>query len=230
MCRSDSAIADAPGAAPAASGLATNPAPSPADGPATSAVHSVHELADVVGIFAPAVQVCVFRRPPRVRLQTALAQQAESGALTGFRRVVETVRPLPVLPLPQGVIAAGAAQELGFLVEVFGELLGCPRIGLRLELLDRPMCPRWHRDHNGIRLLCTWLGPGTEWLDDAGSPVTDPAQIPGETSPSGRAAPFDLVLLKGGLWQGNAERGAIHRSPDPAGTARCLVALDALWD
>lgn len=204
--------------------------PSPIQAPADSGVRVVDALVDVVAIFEPQVQVCVYRRPPLVCLQAALAQQIQASALTGFRRVVDAGRPVPALPLPDAAIAAGAAQELGFLVEVFGELLGCPRIGLRLEVLDRAMCPRWHRDHNGIRLLCTWLGPCTQWLDDAASPVTHPAQLPVDAPPSGRAAPFDLVLLKGGLWQGNARRGAIHRSPDPAGAARCLVALDALWD
>lgn len=188
------------------------------------------ELADVVAIFTPSVQVCICRRPPLPELQAALTRAADTGALNGFRRVVDAGRPLPALPLPAAAVTAGAAQELGILVEVFGELLGCPRIGLRLEVLHRPMCPRWHRDHNGIRLLCTWLGPGTQWLDDGASPVIDPAQLPADAPPSGQAAPFDLVLLKGGLWQGNAGRGAIHRSPDPAGAARCLVALDALWD
>ncbi|WP_367115613.1 DUF1826 domain-containing protein [Thiohalocapsa sp.] len=91
-------------------------------------------------------------------------------------------------------------------MEVFGELLGCPRIGLRLEVLHRPMCPRWHRDHNGIRLLCTWLGPGTQWLDDAASPVSDPAQLPADAPPSGQAAPFDLVLLKADLPRSNPRK------------------------
>jgi hypothetical protein len=219
MIGTDTALADALDAATGSAGA-----------PADAAVQIVEALVDVVAIFEPAVQICVHRRPPLVRLQAALAQQAQASALAGFRRVVPAGRPLPALPLPRAATAAGAAQELGFLVEVFGELLGCPRIGLRLEVLDRAMCPRWHRDRNGIRLLCTWLGPGTQWLDDAASPVTDPALLPADEPPSGQAAPFDLVLLKGGLWQGNAGRGAIHRSPYPAGAVRCLVALDALWD
>jgi hypothetical protein len=210
-------------------GNAPDAATGPAKAPSNIGVQVARELADIVAIFEPAVQICVHRRPPLMRLQAALARHAETGALSGFRRIVDAGRPLPALPLPQAAIAAGAAQELGFLVEIFGELLGCPRIGLRLEVLDRAMCPRWHRDHNGIRLLCTWLGPGTEWLDDGAVPITDPA-LPSADASRGRAAPFDLVLLKGSLWQGNAGRGAIHRSPDPSGTTRCLVALDALWD
>jgi hypothetical protein len=193
----------------------------------------VDELADVVAIFTPGVQVCVYRRAPIQPLSAALAHAA-NGALTGFRRVIDANQPLALPPLPEPVAAAGATEELAFLTEVYAELLGCARIGLRLEILQRPMCPRWHRDHNGIRLLCTWLGPGTEWLDDSESPIAQPSSLPASAPPSGQAAPFDLVLLKGSLWQGNAERGAIHRSPDPgrglAGHARCLVALDALWD
>ena len=39
-------------------------------------------------------------------------------------------------------------------------------VGLRLEIIERAMCPRFHVDHVGIRMLCTYRGPGTEWLDD----------------------------------------------------------------
>ncbi|MEZ0288780.1 MAG: DUF1826 domain-containing protein, partial [Methylophilus sp.] len=39
-----------------------------------------------------------------------------------------------------------------------------------------------------------------------------------------------LVLLKGSLWQGNQQAGAIHRSPPmPADATRVVLALDAIW-
>ena len=35
-----------------------------------------------------------------------------------------------------------------------------------IEVLDRAMCPRWHVDRVGLRLLSTWVGPATEWLNE----------------------------------------------------------------
>ncbi|UHD18496.1 DUF1826 domain-containing protein [Thiocapsa bogorovii] len=110
--------------------------------------------------------------------------------------------------------------------------IGCQAIGLRIERLERAMCPRWHVDRTGIRLLCTWRGPGTEWLDD---PRIDPRGLLGSAADApatGQARPFDILLLKGSAWQGNAAGGAIHRSPQvaPGSDPRILVALDALWD
>jgi hypothetical protein len=44
------------------------------------------------------------------------------------------------------------------------------------------------------------------------------------------AAPFDIVLFKGSLCQGNERKGAIHRSPVAlAGAARILLIMDAIW-
>jgi hypothetical protein len=91
------------------------------------------------------------------------------------------------------------------------------------------MCPGWHCDRTGIRLLCTYRGPGTEWLWDTG---IDRTTLPGsvaDRSPDGSASAGDIVLLKGSLWQGNTGRGAIHRSPATGQGTRWLLALDAIW-
>ena len=43
------------------------------------------------------------------------------------------------------------------------------------------------------------------------------------------ALPDAVALLKGSLWQGNAGRGIVHRSPAVSQPPRILVALDAGW-
>jgi hypothetical protein len=90
------------------------------------------------------------------------------------------------------------------------------------------MCPGFHVDQCGIRLICTYRGPGTEWASPGTrnwSATTAPASVE-------QATAFSIVLVKGGLWQGNAGRGGIHRSPElPAGEPpRLLLTLDALWN
>lgn len=189
----------------------------------------VARVADLVDIFAPEVQVCVLPRAADPRIAAAL-QSAAARGFGGLRRVVGAADTPPRIDLPglEGP-ATALARDIAALTELYTDLLGCPAVGVRLEALDRAMCPGWHSDRTGIRLLCTYRGPGTEWLDDTG---IDRGRLRAlqPMPPSDRAAAFDIVLLKGSLWQGNAGRGAIHRSPAPRDGIRYLLALDALWD
>lgn len=50
-------------------------------------------------------------------------------------------------------------DDLGWLVEAFSCLTGARRIGLRLRVLDKPMCPRFHVDHVPLRLVTTYQAP-----------------------------------------------------------------------
>jgi len=203
---------------------------------------TVKSVADLPTIFAPDVQVICWRRPPLHAISSYLSDPGVNIG-TGFLRVVDAGK-LPHLPeLPAAPGRDALLADIDFLGSVYADLLGCPAIGLRLEAVDRAMCPRLHKDHTGIRLLCTYRGPATEWLDDCyvnrdrlgngsdGLPdETSGAMRPGAEIES--AKPFDVVLLKGSLWQGNAARGAIHRSPAVGSheAPRVLLAMDAIWD
>jgi len=104
------------------------------------------------------------------------------------------------------------------------------------------MCPRFHIDRVGIRMLCTYRGPGTEWLDDryadrtflGSNALTEMYTGSGlilDQAAIHSAPTFAVVLLKGSLWQGNAGKGVIHRSPQiEDGSSRVLVAMDAIWN
>lgn len=204
-------------------------------GSPSDAVQRADTLADLTRIFIPETQICVHSPPGSPNLLDALAGLRASG-WSGLRAVVrlsaDGVPDMDALPLPPAFAHPALRRELAFLVELYGDLLGCEAIGLRIERLERAMCPGWHVDRTGIRLLCTWCGPGTEWLD---APGIDPRGLPGSAAgapATGQARPFDILLLKGTAWQGNVAGGAIHRSPqvDPGSEPRILVALDALWD
>ena len=100
---------------------------------------------------------------------------------------------------------------------------------IRLEAITGPACHRWHSDAVGLRLLCTYRGPGTEWLPIAGGARAargiDPKALPCER---GQVATGAVAILKGEGFRGNAGFGCIHRSP-PAGPgerARLLLCID----
>jgi hypothetical protein len=139
--------------------------------------------------------------------------------------------------LPGAAAPARFQRELEGVVELFADLFGSERLGLRLGTLDAPMCPRFHVDRVGVRLLCTYVGAGTEYLEDAevrreglgvaapGGSVTEGAARP--SAVVRQVAPFSVVLLKGEAWPDNEGRGAVHRSP-PGDGRRLLLSVDGL--
>lgn len=216
---------------------------SPVPPPNAGSIRQVADLVDLTCVFEPEVQVVCLRRKPNPFIASSLDDLARAGTLrSGFRTALSAGAPLGADAL-WGLPACGELQaDVALLLELYADLLGCPTLGLRFEVTERAMCPRFHVDRVGIRLLCTYRGPATEWLDDTwadrsmlgggGSRLPDEASgLMRDPERVGRAEPFDLVLLKGCAWPGNELRGAIHRSPVvPAEvTPRVLVSIDALW-
>lgn len=212
---------------------------SPRAAPASS-TRVVTELADLAELAAPEVSVCVLRR-------------GVDPDVDGFVREWLLPRPLSeMLRVDPGApdlaaLAAGAPpspgreaflEDVRGLISLFADLTGCPRVGVRLARLAKPMCPRLHADMVTVRLLTTYVGPGTEWAEHAAvrrDRLGHRANgVPDEVSGVLRAGarlrrmePFDVGLLKGEAWPGNQDRGAVHRSP-PGTSPRVVVTLDAL--
>lgn len=124
----------------------------------------------------------------------------------------------------------GFIADLKWLVSAFACLLGAKRIGLRLRVLDKAMCPRFHVDHVPVRLITTYAGVGSQWLKEG---TMDRQQL-GQANAESLAQiqqlnSGDVALLKGEKWHGNEGFGLIHRSPQPAaGERRLILTLDWL--
>lgn len=124
-------------------------------------------------------------------------------------------------------------SDLGWLAALFFRMSGGQDVALRLEATEDDGCRRFHVDRTHLRLLCTYRGPGTEWLTDA--QVDRGAQASGAPNegivrfgePS-QFEPFWVGVMKGDAYPGNAGRGLVHRSPPIAGTGqtRVLFCLD----
>ncbi|MEB0047109.1 MULTISPECIES: DUF1826 domain-containing protein [unclassified Pseudomonas] len=124
----------------------------------------------------------------------------------------------------------GFIADVSWLVSAFACLLGAQRIGVRLRVLDKAMCPRFHVDHVPVRLITTYAGIGSQWLKEGvmdrqqlGQPEAEPlSQIQ-------QVIQGEVALLKGENWRGNEGFGLIHRSPQPApGARRLILTLDWL--
>ncbi|NMZ67866.1 Protein of unknown function [Pseudomonas peli] len=136
--------------------------------------------------------------------------------------------------LAQGDLPGQAAflQDVSWLISAFACLFDAKRIGLRLRILDKAMCPRFHVDHVPVRLITSYAGVGSEWLQEgvmARRRLGDPAAEPSDAALIERAEAGHVLLAKGEKWIGNEGGGLIHRSPQPpAGERRLLLTLDWL--
>lgn len=127
---------------------------------------------------------------------------------------------------------AAFLADVAWLVRAYACLLDAERIGLRLRVLDKAMCPRFHVDHVPLRLISSYAGVGSQWLREgvmARQRLGDPAAEPADEARIERAAAGHVLLAKGEKWIGNEGGGLIHRSPQPPpGARRLLLTLDWL--
>ena len=122
--------------------------------------------------------------------------------------------------LPNGPIANEKKiliDDILRLATLFEATTKSDNIKLQLEIVTTDMCRLFHADYYRQRLLCTYLGPGTEWLDH--SNVNRHAlgkgsnnNIARDETAVNRANTFDVLILKGKKY-GEGELAVVHRSP-----------------
>lgn len=129
-------------------------------------------------------------------------------------------------------------DNISELVEMFCCLFDLKRAGLRLTVLDKAMCPKFHVDRVPCRLISTFQGEATEWLpheivnrDKLGhGSEGKPDHLSGLFSNESEIKQLnsgDVALLKGEIWPGNQNAGLVHRSPTlQDGERRLLLTLD----
>jgi hypothetical protein len=174
--------------------------------------------------------VAELARLPRLAAQSARARLAPAADWDARRRAVAALladHGLDALDLP-----AWTADLLD-LLERFLRLAPDWPVKLRLEVVNDDACRRFHVDRTRLRLICTYRGPGTEWLDDG--QVDREAlmgHLPNESilrhgHPARMEAGW-VGLMKGELFPGNQGLGLVHRSPPilDTGETRVLFCLD----
>ncbi|WP_054119599.1 DUF1826 domain-containing protein [Porphyrobacter sp. AAP60] len=112
--------------------------------------------------------------------------------------------------------------DAAILARVFCEALDLARFELRLEVVRTDSCRKFHADYVTARLITTYAGEGTDWLDDSDTARVASGEQPRQIN---RMAAFDVGLFKGKL---ATDRPAIHRSPPIAANrgARLLMVLN----
>lgn len=146
----------------------------------------------------------------------------------------ETVYTSLTAVLGDSSTSVSLSKDIAELVDMFCCLFDIKQAGLRLATLASAMCPRFHVDRVPCRLVTTYQGMATEWLqhdsvdrsklgrashglsDDVSGVFRSPNDIQ-------YLAQGDVALLKGELWPGNEDAGLVHRSPCVTGDNRRLI-------
>ena len=205
--------------------------------------HALGRTLDALeAVLEPGVNLAVWERalPPDVgRWLDALCARAtlDAGAVVALASL--DASPL-LADAPPGPARDWWQRDVEALIARFAALAGVDHVEAHLGTVAHDKCRKLHADHVGLRLLCTYSGPGTRWLPE--SAAVRAALVPSNDGPdeaNARVAPdLDLVrslragdvgVLKGDAWPGNHGHGAIHQSAPIAarGLRRLLLKLDA---
>lgn len=119
-------------------------------------------------------------------------------------------------------------DDISGFVATFISVAQARTVLLRLDLITGDACYRWHRDCVPLRLICTYRGPGTQWVPP-GMDATVLARLDDDAQQAMAMQTGDVAMFKGCGWTGQPHDGGIvHRSPRVSGTgiARLVLVLD----
>jgi hypothetical protein len=113
-------------------------------------------------------------------------------------------------------------EDIHTLMSLFAERTGCARLRVALRAVQTDSCRKFHTDFVHLRLLTTYVGPGTHWVPAHGvcrealdRHIEDPCEANRAIVPDPalihRARTGDVLVLKGE--RACAGSGAVHRSP-----------------
>jgi len=129
-------------------------------------------------------------------------------------------------------------EDIALLVDMFCCLFDLKRVGLRVTILETAMYPRFHFDRIPCRLVTTYHGTTTQWLEHntvdrsklgAGNQgkSDEESGIFNSLDDINQLTLGDVALLKGEHWESNEGAGLVHRSPQViSGERRLMLTID----
>lgn len=198
--------------------------------PAYSRSYLSNDLADLSHIYESRLNLCVVKRGVEAELKHFVQQLLAASTVAKSINVIENIdfasfdffEMLPkVAHLPGYQVFC---KDVARLTALYCDLFALQRVGLRLRVLDHAMCPRFHVDAVTCRLVSTYGGLGTEWLEEAyidrrklgsgSGGLNDEVSGLIMDAYAIQAMPaYAIGLLKGSAWESNEAHGAVHRSP-----------------
>ena len=168
---------------------------------------------------AGTAELAIWKRPAGAAIRTALDSldfsafedvRIEGSADAILNGLEACLRALPWPGLVKDYVAGDVIAMMGPMRTMAADFT------LRLEYVTHDACRKFHRDDTDFRLITTYLGRGTQWMEDTGA---GPGQV----------HELDTLHVAMLLGQRCAFPGRIlHRSPPIEGTgeARLVMVLD----
>jgi len=204
---------------------------------------TVASRAGLLRVLEPHVNVCRWRRHVGVEMLRGLEALVASAEPRIERAHGGSAASLvaSVLPSAPPALASWLSVDIMKVREAFERLVPGGKTVAQLELVTTDKCRRFHADYKTLRAVCTYVGPGTQWVDDIKvdrvaleqrCEVT-PMDLQNErivkdlgAVQQGREA--EVIVLRGDGYQGRHGAGAVHRSPpiEALGLRRLVLTLD----
>lgn len=197
----------------------------------------VSERQEVLEALAGAdADIAVWRRPVPEGSSTALATWACSSPPPCDRTY--RVQSSDLAPWISGLVDAEARawleRDIRTLVARFAGALDVDEVRMVLGVVSDDKCRKFHVDNLRMRMVCTYVGPGTEWVDDAwvrrealthraAAAVTNRGIVDGRDHVE-HANAGDVLWIRGRSWR-PGPFGGVHRSPSIAESGQVRLVL-----
>ena len=182
----------------------------------------------LAAISRPDMELMIWRRAVPHRLTTWLEKIGSSRhpdarilvEPSNFRRAIEPH--LDECGMPAGRMREYLVGDIDFLVSAFDGITKSGLVDVRLERISHDACWKFHRDCVEARLLTTYYGPTTEWVQPphAARALWEQQEYKG---PIEHLRIHDVAIFKGSC--AASGNGIVHRSPPIAGTGRTRLLL-----
>lgn len=184
-------------------------------------------------IYQPGVDFAIWQRQFNAELKQDITNLLQQQKTFSFRVILrpDEVSEWLKAQWPSSHFSAFQA-DVQKLVTMFADLFDQTHVGMRLELVDKTLCPLFHMDKVMARMVTTYHGPATEWLTEDNinrqalkarqheQVVRDPARLK-------QAEAGEVLLFKGEAWPQEDVQGIVHRSAQAsAENRRLLLTLD----
>lgn len=202
-------------------------------------ISSVGDTPEILSqIYDDPIRICILQRvlSADIKRYAAFLRQEYIGFELAQPINVEHVRDRLNELLPQHPTLNAFTKDVSWVVEMFACLFDLESVGLRLNVLAKTMCPRFHTDKVPTRLITTYAGKGTEWLDSrtgdhvmlaACDESKEKADAFARQCPIQSLQEGEIALFKGDRWGEQEGCGVIHRSPAlDRNETRLLLTLD----
>ena len=168
-------------------------------------------------------------RRPLPQCLVAWLNRIEPQHLPHLRILVDvySVREALMCELNRDGLAHTAMRELliddvEMLARTFTQIAQCKLVDIRLERITDNACRLFHRDNVRLRLLTTYRGPSTEWVEPEFAHIA--LRNSGRFClPIRRLEDHEAALFRGCL--SRPDRGTVHRSPPIEGSGQTRLFL-----